>query len=94
VGIHLTDVPFWHIFQKPRDLSSAEQEYLAKNERWQREDGADAMIQGTRPRTAAAGLRDSPTGLAGWLIEKSGSGALAAATSSTAIPRTSCSPTP
>lgn len=28
------------------------------------------MIQGTRPRTAAAGLRDSPTGLAGWLIEK------------------------
>jgi pimeloyl-ACP methyl ester carboxylesterase len=44
--------------------------YLAKNERWQREDGAYAMIQGTRPRTAAAGLRDSPVGLAAWIVEK------------------------
>jgi pimeloyl-ACP methyl ester carboxylesterase len=64
VGIHLTDVPFWHIFEKPDDLSAGEKSYLAKNERWQREDGAYAMIQGTRPRTAAAGLHDSPVGLA------------------------------
>jgi len=28
------------------------------------------MIQGTRPRTAAAGLRDSPAGLAAWIVEK------------------------
>ena len=28
------------------------------------------MIQGTRPRTLGAGLRDSPVGLAAWLVEK------------------------
>jgi pimeloyl-ACP methyl ester carboxylesterase len=70
VGIHLTDVPFWHIFEKPSELSADEKSYLAKNERWQREDGAYAMIQATRPRTAAAGLHDSPTGLAAWIVEK------------------------
>jgi pimeloyl-ACP methyl ester carboxylesterase len=70
VGIHLTDVPFWHIFEKPKDLSAAEQTYLERNARWQRKEGAYAMIQGTRPRTLGAGLRDSPVGLAAWLVEK------------------------
>jgi hypothetical protein len=28
------------------------------------------MIQGTRPRTAAVGLTDSPAGLAAWIVEK------------------------
>jgi pimeloyl-ACP methyl ester carboxylesterase len=70
IAIHLTDVPFWHIFQKPSDLSDSEQRYIERNERWQREDGAYAMIQGTRPRTAAAGLFDSPPGLAAWIVEK------------------------
>ncbi|HEY1908227.1 MAG TPA: alpha/beta fold hydrolase [Myxococcaceae bacterium] len=70
IGIHLTDVPFWHIFQKPKELSAAEEKYFERNARWQREDGAYAMIQGTRPRTAAAALRDSPIGLAAWLVEK------------------------
>lgn len=70
VGIHLTDVPFWHIFQKPDDLSGDEKRYLAKNQRWQFEDGAYAMIQSTRPHTAAPGLLDSPVGLAAWIVEK------------------------
>jgi pimeloyl-ACP methyl ester carboxylesterase len=70
VGIHLTDVPFWHIFQKPNDTSAAERKFLEKNERWQKEDGAYAMIQGTRPSTAAIGLNDSPAGLASWIVEK------------------------
>lgn len=70
IGIHLTDVPFWHIFQRPNDLSSAEREFFKENERWQKEDGAYAMIQGTRPRTAAIGLNDLPAGLASWIVEK------------------------
>jgi pimeloyl-ACP methyl ester carboxylesterase len=70
VGIHLTDVPFWHIFQKPKDLSADEEKFLEVNEKWQRESAAYAMIQGTTPRTAAVGLNDSPAGLAAWLIEK------------------------
>jgi len=70
VGIHLTDVPFWHLFQKPGELSHAEQTFLSKNEKWQRTDGAYALIQGTRPSTLAAALNDSPTGLAAWIVDK------------------------
>ena len=70
VGIHLTDVPFAHIFQKPDDLSSHEKKYLAETKQWQKKSGAYAMIQGTRPQSLAHGLNDSPAGLAGWLIEK------------------------
>ncbi|HEX4331379.1 MAG TPA: epoxide hydrolase [Usitatibacter sp.] len=69
-GIHLTDVPFWHIFQKPGELSAAERKYLERNARWQKESGAYAMIQGTRPRSLAVGLNDSPAGLAAWMAEK------------------------
>jgi len=69
-GIHLTDIPFWHIFQKPDDLTSDERRFLEKTEEWQKKDGAYAMIQGTRPRTAAAGVNDSPAGLAAWIVEK------------------------
>ncbi len=70
VGIHLTDVPFWHTFQAPKDLEPEERKYLEEIQQWQREKGAYAMIQGSRPRTAAAGLTDSPAGLAAWIVEK------------------------
>lgn len=70
VGIHLTDVPFWHSFQPPDDLSHAEKKYLEAMENFQKTDGAYAMIQGTRPLTPAVGLNDSPTGLAAWIVEK------------------------
>jgi microsomal epoxide hydrolase len=70
IGIHLTDVPFFHIFNKPDDLSAAEKKFLASTEKWQREEGAYAMIQGTRPRSAGPGLNDSPAGLAAWIAEK------------------------
>jgi microsomal epoxide hydrolase len=70
VGIHLTDVPFWHAFQRPQDASRRENEYLSALERFQMEEGAYAMIQGTRPQTLADGLNDSPAGLAAWIVEK------------------------
>jgi microsomal epoxide hydrolase len=70
VGIHLTDVPFFHIFRKPKDLSAAEKTFFKKNEAWQREEGAYAMIQGTRPHSLGPGLNDSPAGLAAWIAEK------------------------
>ena len=34
------------------------------------EEGAYALIQGTKPQTPAYGLNDSPAGLAAWIIEK------------------------
>jgi pimeloyl-ACP methyl ester carboxylesterase len=69
-GIHLTDVPFWHAFQKPDDPSPAEQAYFADTEAWVRKEGAYALIQGTRPATLACALGDSPAGLAAWIVEK------------------------
>lgn len=34
------------------------------------QDGAYAMLQGTKPQTLAYGLNDSPVGLAAWIIDK------------------------
>jgi pimeloyl-ACP methyl ester carboxylesterase len=70
VGIHLTDVPFWHAFQKPKDLSPAEEKFLGRSQQFQMQEGAYAMIQGTRPQTLADSLNDSPAGLAAWIVEK------------------------
>lgn len=70
VGIHLTDVPFWHLFQKPNDLSHVEQRYIDGMTKWQQKNGAYALIQGTRPYTLACGLNDSPAGLASWIVDK------------------------
>jgi pimeloyl-ACP methyl ester carboxylesterase len=69
VGVHLTDVPFWHAFQKPHRRSAAEDDYLAAIDGFQKKEGAYAMIQGTRPQTLADGLTDSPAGLAAWMVQ-------------------------
>jgi microsomal epoxide hydrolase len=70
IGIHLTDVPFWHAFQKPHTLSAAEKRFLESIEQFPRTEGAYAVIQGTRPETLAQGLNDSPAGLLAWIVEK------------------------
>lgn len=68
--IHLTDVPFAHSLEEVKDGSPAEKKFFDKLKKWQQTEGAYAMIQGTKPQSLAFGLNDSPTGLAGWLIEK------------------------
>jgi len=70
IGIHLTDVPFWHLFQRPDDLSHAEERFLEKATAWQQKNGAYAYIQGNRPDTLGQALNDSPTGLAAWIVDK------------------------
>ena len=40
IGIHLTDVPFHHLFQPPKDPSPTEAKYLKQAEKMQKEDGA------------------------------------------------------
>ena len=70
IGIHLTDVPFWHLFQKPDDPSREEQKFFDANEAWIPTEGAYALIQGTRPYSLARGLNDAPAGLAAWIVEK------------------------
>jgi pimeloyl-ACP methyl ester carboxylesterase len=70
VAIHLTDVPFGHIFQKPDDPSSSEKKFFKSNEQWLQKEGAYALIQSTKPQSLAHGLNDSPAGLASWIVEK------------------------
>jgi pimeloyl-ACP methyl ester carboxylesterase len=59
-----------YIGQVPDDLTDAEREFVANAQRWQQEEMAYAMIQGTKPQTLAYGLNDSPVGLAAWIVEK------------------------
>jgi microsomal epoxide hydrolase len=54
----------------PGQLSEAERRYLEANTAWDREQGGYAHLQGTRPRTLAFGLTDSPVGLAAYVVEK------------------------
>jgi pimeloyl-ACP methyl ester carboxylesterase len=70
-GIHLTEIPFIHLFTIPHDeLTPAEKKYLETGKQWQQTEGGYAMIQSTKPQTLAYGLNDSPAGLAAWIIEK------------------------
>jgi microsomal epoxide hydrolase len=70
VGIHLTDVPFYHAFQTPDNVSEKEKEYLATVAKFGGTQGAYALIQGAQPQALALGLNDSPAGLAAWIVEK------------------------
>lgn len=71
LGIHLTDVPFRHLFtMKPEEMSDAEKSYLEAGRQWQMTEGAYAMLQATKPQTLAYAMNDSPIGLAAWIIEK------------------------
>jgi microsomal epoxide hydrolase len=70
-GIHLTDVPYWHVFDLASEsLAADERAYLEAAQRWQMREGAYALVQATRPQTLAFGLNDSPVGLAAWMVEK------------------------
>jgi len=70
VAVHLTDVPFGNLFQKPSDPSPAETSFFQRSDQWIQKEGAYALIQSTRPQSLAHGLNDSPAGLAAWIVEK------------------------
>jgi pimeloyl-ACP methyl ester carboxylesterase len=69
-GIHLTEIPYAHLFGVPSgELSEPEKKYLEAGKRWQMEHGAYALVQATRPQTLGQALNDSPAGLAAWTVE-------------------------
>ncbi|HXJ62640.1 MAG TPA: epoxide hydrolase [Actinomycetota bacterium] len=56
---------------EPRDpRNDAETAFVRDDERWNRDEGAYAHVQATRPQTLAFGLDDSPVGLAAWILDK------------------------
>ena len=51
-------------------MSRPEKKYLEAAKKAFMADGAYAMVQATRPRSLAAGLLDSPLGLASWIVDR------------------------
>lgn len=51
-------------------LSSVESEWLTARAQWVQAEGGYSHMQATKPQTLAHALADSPSGLAGWLLEK------------------------
>jgi pimeloyl-ACP methyl ester carboxylesterase len=70
IGIHITDVPFFHLFEKPKDLTPKERKLIEQTQQWTQKEGSYALIQGRKPQTLAYGLNDSPAGLAAWILDK------------------------
>jgi len=92
IGIHIgsVDLEWPEPLPAESELSAAEREYLERVKRWEKEEGAYAEIQSTRPQTLAYGLNDSPAGLAAWIVEKFGPGVTVAVTLRAGSPRMSC----
>ncbi|HEX4356009.1 MAG TPA: epoxide hydrolase [Pseudonocardia sp.] len=70
-GIHLNLIGATPVLdQHSAPLTPAEEAFVAEAEGFFSKEGAYAQLQGTRPATLAAGLSDSPAGLAAWIVEK------------------------
>ena len=71
-GLLLTDVGFaGEIVTTPDEKLSPEWlHYKKAATEWMKHQGAYISIQGTKPYSLGYGLCDSPSGMAGWLIEK------------------------
>jgi pimeloyl-ACP methyl ester carboxylesterase len=67
VGVHLATPG---LAPPPRPWTRAVEAYLKEQEVWTAEEGGYAHEHATKPTTLAAGLLDSPVGLAAWVGEK------------------------
>jgi pimeloyl-ACP methyl ester carboxylesterase len=70
LGIHLTDLGWQAWSVDPSMLPRSEQKFLAAATKQFMADGAYAMVHRTCPRSLAAGLDDSPVGLASWIVDR------------------------
>ncbi|MGE0278996.1 MAG: epoxide hydrolase family protein [Rhizobiaceae bacterium] len=68
LGVHMMNVNWF--YPRPPDITSTEEAYLGAAEVWRMQEGAYAMLHGSKPQTIAAALADSPVGLAAWIVEK------------------------
>ena len=70
VAVHRMDAGLPVFAGDPADLAPEERAWLGRAAAWAAAEGAYAAMHRTRPQTAAAGLTDSPAGLAAWITEK------------------------
>ena len=70
IGLHQNMIPIRPDAVAAADATDAQRRYADEIAQWSREEAGYIAIQGTRPQTLAAGLTDSPAGLAAWIAEK------------------------
>ncbi|MGV9367943.1 epoxide hydrolase family protein [Amycolatopsis sp. NPDC003731] len=71
LGIHLNMLGAMPVLdENSAPLNDAEQTFMEQVREFLDKESAYSQIQGTRPATIAAGLADSPAGLAAWMVEK------------------------
>src|SRR5215204_5869374 len=70
VGIHVTYPAEPYLGPGAPELSEREREFLEGRPGGQEAEGGYTHIQRTKPQTLSYSLNDSPTGLAGWILEK------------------------
>jgi pimeloyl-ACP methyl ester carboxylesterase len=70
VVVHRTDAGLPSPALDRATLSPAEQDWLDRAAAWSATEGGYAAMHRTKPQTLAAGLTDSPVGLAAWIGEK------------------------
>jgi pimeloyl-ACP methyl ester carboxylesterase len=68
-GIHLSDIPYYHLYSSNENLSEAERKLMEKINQWSMMDGTYAMIQATKPKILSTGLNDSPAALMAWFLQ-------------------------
>lgn len=68
LGVHMVNVNWF--YPRPDNITPAEEAYLNSAQAWRMQEGAYAMLHASKPQTIAAALRDSPVGLAAWIVEK------------------------
>ena len=70
LGLHLNMLSLRREFDKNKNISAEEKDYINQVKKWRPEGMGYQAIQGSRPQTLAYGLMDSPAGLAAWICEK------------------------
>jgi len=70
VAVHRMDAGLPVFAGDPAELAPEERTWLQRAAAWAAAEGAYAAMHRTKPQTAAAGLTDSPAGLAAWITEK------------------------
>jgi pimeloyl-ACP methyl ester carboxylesterase len=70
-GLHLSTFDWRpYLGEKSRPLSPIEREYVEARDRLGERESAYDELQSTKPQSLGYALNDSPTGLAGWIVEK------------------------
>ncbi|MEU5704156.1 epoxide hydrolase family protein [Streptomyces aurantiacus] len=70
VGVHRMDGGLPFFTGDPAELTPEERAWFEASAAWGASEGAYGAVHRTKPQTAAAGLTDSPAGLAAWIVEK------------------------